>query len=83
MATRVETPVKTQAIKPQTRVKTPEQILAVFAADPVATLAEAAARIGKSPSAVERATAKLVKAGRLRHHGPAKGGHWEVLTSGN
>lgn len=84
-ATQVETPVKTRANTPKTRVetpvKTPEQILAIFATDPVATLAEVAARLGKSPSAVERATAKLVKAGRLRHIGPTKSGHWEVLPA--
>ena len=85
MVTQVETPVKTRANTPKTRVetpvKTPEQILAIFATDPVATLAEVAARLGKSPSAVERATAKLVKAGRLRHIGPTKSGHWEVLPA--
>ncbi|HQF39538.1 MAG TPA: ATP-binding protein [Opitutaceae bacterium] len=72
--TRVETPEKSL----RAPVKTPEQILAVLTANPAATLAAVAARIGKSPSAVERAAAKLVKAGRLRHIGPAKGGHWEV-----
>jgi predicted HTH transcriptional regulator len=76
----VETPVKTRANSPKTRVETPEQILAIFAADPVATLAQVAARIGKSQSAVERATAKLVKAGRLRHIGPTKAGHWELIS---
>ncbi len=84
MVTQVETPVKTRANTPKTRVetpvKTPEQILAIFATDPVATLAEVAARLGKSPSAVERATAKLVKAGRLRHLGPTKSGHWEIIS---
>lgn len=42
------------------------------------TLAELAGEIGKSLSAVERAAAKLVKAGSLRYAGPQKGGHWEV-----
>lgn len=83
-ATQAETPVKTRANTLKTRVETlvqtPEQILALFAADPVATLAEVAARLGKSPSAVERATAKLVKAGRLRHIGPTKTGHWEIIS---
>ena len=43
------------------------------------TLIEVAAAIGKSLSAVERASAKLVKEERLKHIGPAKGGHWQVL----
>ena len=43
-----------------------------------ASLAELTVLIGKSVSAIERATAKLVKAGELRRIGPDKGGHWEV-----
>jgi ATP-dependent DNA helicase RecG len=43
------------------------------------TLAEVATTIGKSLSAVERASAKLVKAGQLKHIGPQKGGYWEVV----
>jgi ATP-dependent DNA helicase RecG len=43
------------------------------------TLAEVAAAIGRSVRAVEMASAKLVKAGKLRHVGPQKGGRWEVL----
>src|ERR1700676_4185734 len=62
----------------KTPEKTPEKILAVLAAHPDLSLAEVAARIGKSNSAVERAAAKLVKSGRLKRIGPAKGGHWEV-----
>ncbi|MBU4140035.1 MAG: winged helix-turn-helix domain-containing protein [Euryarchaeota archaeon] len=46
---------------------------------PEMTLAEVASKIGKSLSAVERASSKLVKAGRLRFVGPKKGGHWEVI----
>jgi ATP-dependent DNA helicase RecG len=43
------------------------------------TLAGVAIAIGKSLSAVERASAKLVQQGKLKHVGPQKGGHWEVL----
>jgi ATP-dependent DNA helicase RecG len=70
--TLVETPVETLA-------KTPEKILAALKARPDLTLAELASSIGKSLSAVERATAKLVKEEKLRFVGPKKGGHWEVL----
>ena len=69
--TQVETQVKTQ-------VKTPDQILRMLDEKPEMTLAEVAQKIGKSLSAVERASSKLVKAGRLRYVGPKKGGHWEV-----
>ena len=73
--TPVETPVKTQV---ETQVKTPDQILRMLDEKPEMTLAEVAQKIGKSLSAVERASSKLVKAGRLRFVGSKKGGHWEV-----
>lgn len=68
---RVKTPVETQ-------VKTQDQILHMLDEKPEMTLAEVASKIGKSLSTVERASSKLVKAGRLRFVGPKKGGHWEV-----
>ena len=59
-------------------VKTPVKILQLLKEKPDLSLPELAALIGKSVSAVERASAKLVKAGKLRRIGPAKGGRWEV-----
>lgn len=69
--TLVETPV-------ETLVKMPEQILNLLREQPMLTLAEAAQRLDKSTSAVERAARKLREQGRLRYVGPKKGGHWEV-----
>ena len=63
----------------KTAVKTPAKILALLEANPSMTLAEVAAEVGRSLRAVELASSKLVKAGRLRYVGPQKGGHWEVL----
>ena len=63
----------------KTPVKTPEQILEALGARPDLTLTELAISIGKSVSAVERATAKLAKENRLKYVGPKKGGHREVL----
>jgi ATP-dependent DNA helicase RecG len=74
--TSVKTPVKTPV---KTRAKTPDRILEALSASPNLTLTELAMSIGKSVSAVERASAKLVKEGRLKYVGPRKGGHWEVL----
>jgi ATP-dependent DNA helicase RecG len=71
-----ETPAKTPV---KTPVKTPDRILDMLASNPDLTLAEVAQAIDKSLSAVERASAKLVKQGRLRFVGPRKGGRWEVL----
>lgn len=68
-------PVKTLE---KTPVETPDQILRMLNENPEMTLAEVASKIGKSLRAVERASSKLVKAGRLRFVGPKKGGHWEV-----
>lgn len=72
VTTLVKTPVKVP-------VKTPAEILRCLEANPSMTLAEVAAEIQKSLSAVERASARLVKDGKLKHVGPQKGGHWEVL----
>jgi ATP-dependent DNA helicase RecG len=63
----------------ETPVETPDLILEIFASNSEMTLAEVAEMIGKSVSAVERATVKLVRNRKLRHVGPKKGGHWEVL----
>lgn len=62
-----------------TQPKTPVKILRLLAAKPSMTLSEVAAEIQKSLSAVERASSKLVKEGRMKYVGPQKGGHWEVL----
>jgi len=62
----------------KTPVKTPVKILQLLEERPELSLAELAVLIGKSVSAIERASAKLVKAGKLRRIGPDKGGHWEV-----
>ena len=62
----------------ETRVKTPEQILAVLQQHPDWTLAEVAQAIGRSVSSVERAVAKLQKQNKLTRHGPNKGGRWQV-----
>ena len=70
-----ETRVETQV---ETRVETPDRIIELLRAHPHLTLVEVAARIGKSVSAVERATAKLTSEGRLRRVGPRKDGHWQV-----
>jgi len=75
-STTEETQVETQV---KTPVKTPEKIIDVLRDNPGFSLAEVASHIGKSLSAVERATAKMVKEGRLQFVGPKKGGHWQVL----
>lgn len=77
-----ETPVETPApveMTVKTPVKTLELIVDLLGANLEMTLVEVAQTIDKSVSAVNRASAKLVKQGKLRHIGPKKGGLWEVL----
>jgi predicted HTH transcriptional regulator len=62
----------------KTPVKTPVKILQLLEEQPELSLAELAVLIGKSASAIERASTKLVKAGKLRRIAPPKGGRWEV-----
>jgi ATP-dependent DNA helicase RecG len=77
--TSVETSVKTSVeTSAKTSVKTPTEILRLLKANPSMTLVQVAARIGKTPRAIELASAKLVKEGRLKYLGSKKGGHWEV-----
>lgn len=70
--TRVETPV-------ETRVKTPQQILGLLRERSQMSLADVAETLGRAVSTIERAVAKLQADGKLRYHGPKKGGRWEVL----
>lgn len=65
------------AILSKTLVKTTIAVIEILETNPKMTLAEVTASIGKSLSAVERASAKLVKEGWLRYIGLRKGGHWE------
>ncbi|MFC1763809.1 ATP-binding protein [Planctomycetota bacterium] len=74
--TPVETSVKTSV---ETSVKTSVKLLELLSEHPQMTLAEAARIIGRSVRAIELASSKLVKQGKLKHIGPQKGGHWEVL----
>ncbi|MDD2230578.1 MAG: hypothetical protein PHY48_14355 [Candidatus Cloacimonetes bacterium] len=62
--------------------KTSVKILDLFRNNPDMTLAEVAVSIGKTKRAIELASSKLVKEGRLRYVGPQKGGHWEVMENG-
>lgn len=63
----------------KTAVKVSVKILQLLEENPSMTLAELASIIKKSKRAVELASSRLVKDGKLRHVGPQKGGHWEVI----
>ncbi len=63
-----ETPVET----------TPEQIIRIVSEDLEMSLVQVPEAIGKSIRAVEKASTRLVKEGRLQRIGPKKGGHWKI-----
>ncbi|HEV7670216.1 MAG TPA: ATP-binding protein [Thermoanaerobaculia bacterium] len=63
----------------KTSVKTADTLLELLRRNPQMTLLEVAAEVGRTVRAIEMASAKLVKAGKLRFVGPQKGGRWEVL----
>ncbi len=63
----------------ETSVKTPQALLELLRQHPQMPLAQAAGALGLSVRTIEMASAKLVKAGKLKHVWPQKGGHWEVL----
>jgi len=50
--------------------------------NPQMTSAEVASVVGKSQSAVERASSKSVKEGRLDYVGPRKDSHWVIKNNG-
>ena len=89
--TRVETGVKTRV---ETRVKSrvessvkgrakklssAQKILAYLVANPTATAHELSIVVNLTVKGVEWNLKALTESGRLRHVGPTKGGHWEVI----
>jgi ATP-dependent DNA helicase RecG len=75
--TRVKTKVKTRV---KTRVKTADRLLELLREQPALSLSAAASALGKSVAAIELVAKNLRADGRLRHVGPKKGGHWEVMS---
>ncbi|KEY57298.1 Fic family protein [Serratia sp. DD3] len=76
-----ETRVKTRVeMRVETRVETSEQILVLLRAQPQLSLAEIAQHLGRAPSTIERAVAKLKRQHKLTYLGSKKDGHWQVLV---
>ena len=69
----------TQECVSEPAATTRERILALLKAEPRITRRLMAERIGITPHGVKYHLAKLRKAGIIRHVGPTKAGHWEVL----
>ncbi|EKO3568809.1 winged helix-turn-helix transcriptional regulator [Vibrio metschnikovii] len=77
--TETELVVESEKARVEMRVKTPDRVLSLLVNQPTLTLAEIAAHLGKSTSAIERAVAKLKQQNKLAFYGPKKGGYWQVL----
>ena len=60
-------------------ITTQEKILALLKAQPTITRNELATKIGISAEGVKYHLGKMSSAGTIRHVGPTKAGHWEVL----
>ncbi len=71
--------VVTFALPGKTPGKTPAEILRLLTDDPALSVAQLAARLGRSESAVNRAVRILRESGRLVRIGPDKGGQWKVI----
>jgi predicted HTH transcriptional regulator len=56
------------------------KILELLAAEPSTTIPELASALGVTTRTIERNLGVLQDSGRLRRVGPAKGGHWEVVS---
>ncbi len=65
---------------PKSSPKTEERILSMIRRNPAVTTETMGAALGISKRAVLKQIAALKEQSRLRRVGPAKGGHWEVLT---
>lgn len=74
----------TQKTTRKTAQKTAQKILAIIQEHPTASRREIAAALGDiTEEGVKYHLSKLKAEGRLRHVGPAKGGHWEIIGQGN
>lgn len=47
--------------------------------DPKTTGVRLARLVGITPDGIKKQLLKLKNAGRIRHIGPTKGGHWEII----
>lgn len=75
-----ETPLKAPLKTPlKAPLKVPEAILQLLREQPELSIPQIARLVGKSDSAVKRATRKLRESGRLTRIGPDKGGYWKVI----
>ena len=75
-----ETDKSTQESTQETDKSTQEMILDEIHNHPFTTREQLAKVIGISPDGIKKQLDKMKKAKRIKHVGPTKGGHWEIIT---
>ena len=71
-----------QKSTPKSTLKgTRKNIVEMIESNPTITLNEIAEQLGKNPRGIDKHIKQLQDQGIIRRIGPAKGGHWEIITS--
>ena len=71
--------VSTQESTQETNKSTQEMILDEIRKHPFTTRQQLAKVIGITPDGIKKQLEKLKKANLVKHVGPTKGGHWEII----
>lgn len=74
-----ETAISTQERPSSTRQTTAERIIEEIRKHPFTTREQLAEVVGITPDGIKKQLEKLKKAGKIRHVGATKKGHWEVI----
>ena len=64
----------------ETSKSTQEMILDEIRKHPFTTREQLAKVIGITPDGIKKQLDKMKKVNRIKHVGPTKGGHWEIIT---
>ena len=80
VATGVKTRVESRVKRPAKKLSSAEKIVAYLVSNPTASAHELSIAVNLTVKGIEKNLKALRESGRLRHVGPTKGGHWEVLT---
>ena len=70
----------TQESTQEMNKSTQEMILDEIRKHPFTTREQLAKVIGITPDGIKKQLDKMKKAKRIKHVGPTKGGHWEIIT---
>ena len=77
---RVKSRVESRVKRPAKKLSSAEKIVAYLVSNPTASAHELSIAVNLTVKGIEKNLKALRESGRLRHVGPTKGGHWEVLA---